>query len=326
MEVMIPSLKVKSTLLGNIKTSDLIIKTKITPKHSGLEERIDGYWSPYILKSKEETNVLIEISITPKINIDIQSQIEAVWVDIFWRNYGPFGQIKRREGFAIGIKKPTSSINFHSNKANVELIPIKTHILGSFDDPIDVIKNYSSSILKKGDILTIGESPLAVMQGRYLFPSSIKVSLLSRLLCKNFHPTSSLATACGMQSLINIEGPSRIFIAWLIGGSLKLFGFKGFFYRIAGAQARLIDDITGTTPPYDKTIVLGPINHQSFCNKASKELGIDVAIVDVNDLGRVKILSSSLGSNLSLINNALVSNPAGNANQHTPLVLIRPCE
>ena len=47
-------------------------------------------------------------------------------------------------------------------------------------------------------------------------------------------------------------------LAWSIGLALKLIGLKGWFYRLAGDQARLIDDITGTTPPYDQTIVLGP--------------------------------------------------------------------
>ena len=85
----------------------------------------------------------------------------------------------------------------------------------------------------------------------------------------------------------------------------------------------MIDDITGTTPPYDKSIVLGPKDTQNFCLKASKELNVNVAVVDVNDLGRVKILSTNNINNNAIIKRALTSNPAGNANQHTPLVLIR---
>ena len=95
------------------------------------------------------------------------------------------------------------------------------------------------------------------------------------------------------------------------------------FYRLAGEQARLIDDITGTTPPYDKNIVLGPIDTQTFCIKAAKKLNVNVAVVDVNDLGRVKILSTNNIDNAEIIKRALTSNPAGNANQQTPLVLIR---
>ena len=68
----------------------------------------------------------------------------------------------------------------------------------------------------------------------------------------------SLATACGLQTLVDIVGPVRVFLAFVAGAIGKLFGQPGFFYRVAGDQARLIDDVTGTLPPYDKFIVLGP--------------------------------------------------------------------
>jgi len=49
-----------------------------------------------------------------------------------------------------------------------------------------------------------------------------------------------------------------------------------------------------------------------------------VAVVDVNDLGRVKILAASRGCDLKLLERALKPNPAGNANERTPLVVVRP--
>ena len=162
------------------------------------------------------------------------------------------------------------------------------------------------------------------MQGRYIHPSVIETSLLSKALCYFFHPTSSLATACGMQSLINEVGPVRVVLAWLIGSLFKIFKIKGIFYRLAGEQARLVDDITGTTVPYDQVIVLGPKDTKSYCQELSRKLGVQVAVVDVNDLGKVKILASSKGTDTKLISVALRSNPAGNADQQTPLVIIRP--
>ena len=48
-----------------------------------------------------------------------------------------------------------------------------------------------------------------------------------------------------------------------------------------------------------------------------------MAVVDVNDLGRVKILSTNNIKNTEIIKRALATNPAGNANQQTPLVLIK---
>ncbi len=179
-------------------------------------------------------------------------------------------------------------------------------------------------MLQSGDVLTIGETPLAVMQGRYHHPETVRPSALARLLCRVFHPTSSLATACGMQTLIDLVGPARVLCAWLAGTALKLVGSKGWFYRLAGEQARLIDDVTGTTPPYDQTIVLGPDHPDAFCEQMARALGVGVAVVDVNDLGRVKVLAASRGCDEELLQRALRPNPAGNANERTPLVLVRP--
>ena len=70
--------------------------------------------------------------------------------------------------------------------------------------------------------------------------------------------------------------------------------------------------------------MLGPDSPAELCNAAAETLGVSVAIVDVNDLGRVKVLASSRGCDEALLHRALKPNPAGNANERTPLVLVRP--
>tara|TARA_B100000700_G_scaffold176381_1_gene195006 strand:- start:471 stop:1592 length:1122 start_codon:yes stop_codon:yes gene_type:complete len=321
MEVMIPFFNVKPQLIGISKDELISIQATIKPLQSDDEEQENDYWSAYILKSNESKLVRIEIDYEIK-NTAID-KLKCLWLDIEWGNYGPFGFLTKFDGFVL----PNYSNIYNENNSNRNFLePIKTHILGSLDDPINILKSYIPQGYLPTDVLTIGESPLAIMQGKYIDYRNINVSPIARFLCKGFHPTSSLATACGMQTLINISGLSRVIIAWLIAGICKSFRIKGVFYRLAGAQARLIDDITGTTPPYDKSIVLGPQDTKDFCRKASKELKVNVAVVDVNDLGRVKILSTNNMDNTSIIKKALTSNPAGNANQHTPLVLIRPDE
>ena len=325
-EVMIPSFSIKPTLLGKTSLKNLKIYTSIIPNHPDQEKREDNYWPVYILKSTSSTFVQYTIVIESMDGNFNKKIIESVWLNINWLNYGPFGILKRKDGFSIPISQPqiVNQEQWIDTCKFAKLLPIKTHILGKLDDPFNVLYKYASTISRPGDILTIGETPLAIMQGRYLFPSTIQITFLSRLLCMSFHPTSSLATACGMQSLIDLQGPSRVLIAWLIGSMFKIVGIKGMFYRLAGEQARLIDDITGTTPPYDQTIVLGPLKTKDFCNISAAKLGIDVAVVDVNDLGKVKVLSCSDNCNKQLLKESLMTNPAGNANQHTPLVLIRP--
>ncbi len=320
MEVMIPFFKVNPQLIGISKNELISIKTNIKPQHPDEEAQKNDYWSAYILKSKMSTFINIEIEF--ELKKLSRNKFKCIWLDIEWDNYGPFGFFTRYDGFVLpNYSNQAKVINNTSNTSLLE--PIKTHILGSLDDPINILKSYLPQDYLPNDILTIGESPLAIMQGKYIDFRTINISPLAKILCKGFHPTSSLATACGMQTLINISGPTRVIISWLAGGISKCLGIRGLFYRLAGEQARLIDDITGTTPPYDKSIVLGPKDTKAFCIKASLELQVNVAVVDVNDLGRVKVLSTNDTNNSNIIKKALTSNPAGNANQHTPLVLIR---
>ncbi|HHX26469.1 MAG TPA: F420-0:Gamma-glutamyl ligase, partial [Firmicutes bacterium] len=53
-------------------------------------------------------------------------------------------------------------------------------------------------------------------------------------------------------------------------------------------------------------------------------LGVDIAIVDVNDLGCVDILGITDGTALDWVMQALASNPLGNDDQQTPIAILRP--
>ena len=327
MEVMVPELQVNPVLIGSSDLSDVMVRSRITPHHPDEETRADGYWPAYIVKGLKTTRVRIKVSLSSPTGQAIADRVDTVWMEVNWVNYGPFGRLDRREGVVVPLRRPAvlqpAKAEFRSGE-NCKVLPLKTHLLGPLDNTIEVLRNYAGDLIQPGDILTIGETPVAVIQGRYTHPSMVKPTWIARLLCRAFHPTSSLATACGLQTLIDQVGPTRVTLAWSIGLVLKIVGLKGWFYRLAGEQARLIDDITGTTPPYDQTIVLGPADPVRLCQDAAKVLGISVAIVDVNDLGRVKVLASSSGCDEALLHRALRPNPAGNANERTPLVLVRP--
>ena len=245
---------------------------------------------------------------------------------VFWENYGHFGISKKQDCLLVNLNR------HNYNNTNVVQIPlkqgynaiaIKTDLLGSFDDPIDTVMKYCKGLTKKNDILTIGETPLAIMQGRYIAPQNLEYNIFSKILCYFFHPTSSLATACGMQLLIEKIGVTRITFSLILGFVFKCIGIKGIFYRLTGFESSLIDDISGTVVPYDKSIVMGPIKTKLFCDRLSKHLEIEVAVVDVNDLGGVKILASSNNSVDNVLKEVLKVNPAGNSDEKTPIVLIR---
>ncbi|MEN9542246.1 MAG: hypothetical protein RLZZ459_2337 [Cyanobacteriota bacterium] len=327
MEVFVPEITLQPTLLGRADLSGVVIESRITPQHPDETARADGYWFAYIVKGHKRTKARVNLSIRVPEGTDPRGLLDTLWLEILWVNYGPFGRLQRRDGVLIPLRRPAPASPAAAQWRGGErcaVLPIRTHLLGTLDDPVEVLRHYAGAVLQPGDILTIGETPLAVMQGRYHHPAMVEPSSLARLLCRVFHPTSSLASACGLQTLIDDVGPARVLCAWLVGTTLKVVGLKGWFYRLAGEQARLIDDITGTTPPYDQTIVLGPAEPESVCRQLAQELGVAVAVVDVNDLGRVKVLAASPGCDEALLQRALRPNPAGNANERTPLVLVRP--
>jgi hypothetical protein len=327
MEVFVPELELRPTLLGRGDLADVVLRTRVVARHPDEDTRPDSYWAAYIVKGRKSTRAEVEVQLSAPPGTDLQALLDTLWLEVRWVNYGPFGRLWRRDGVLIPLRRPTVQQTGEASwraGERCQVLPVRTHLLGVLDDPETVLRHYTGGLLQPGDVLTIGETPLAVMQGRYQHPEMVEPSGLARLLCRVFHPTSSLATACGLQSLIDVVGPARVLGAWLVGTALKLVGSKGWFYRLAGEQARLIDDVTGTTPPYDQTIVLGPDQPELFCRQMAESLGVAVAVVDVNDLGRVKVLAGSPGCDEALLQRALRPNPAGNANERTPLVLVRP--
>ena len=306
---------------NNQYLKDLDYEESIYIYSGSIKKNINNYWPTTIIKANSE--LLIQVILKFK-NSDLKNKIKYIWLKIFWENYGHFGITKKQDGLLVNL-------NRHNKKELIEIplklgykaIAVKTDLLGSFDNPIETVMDYCKNVTREKDILTIGETPLAIMQGRYVAPQNLEYNIFSKILCYFFHPTSSLATACGMQLLIDKIGVTRITFSLILGFLFKCIGIKGVFYRLTGFESSLIDDISGTVVPYDKSIVMGPINTKLFCDKLSKQLEVEVAVVDVNDLGGVKILASSNNSINNILKEILKVNPAGNSDEKTPIVLIR---
>lgn len=322
LEIMVPEVEAEATLLSKGSLDGITYQIRVTPCHADAPARPDGYWFGYIVKVGKTTRLQIALEIHGH-DLD---QLQAAWVRVRYVTYGPQGRIPKLRHVVVPLQFPAGDEpqRWRSTDAGA-VAPIRTHLLTHLDDPVSIVKRYVLPHAQPGDIVSIGETPIALMQGRFRHPQDVRPGWLAKRLCYYFMPTSSLATACGMQTLVDIVGPWRVLSAFLVGAIAKqLLGKPGVFYQLAGEQARLIDDVTGTLPPYDQFIVLGPDQPQQVVDRIRQETGLAAAIVDVNDLRAVKVLAATADIRPGVLEQALISNPAGNADEQTPVVLIRP--
>jgi hypothetical protein len=205
-----------------------------------------------------------------------------------------------------------------------EIVPVPTRILTVHDNIVEAIKEYGGRNIGPNDVVCAAESVVAITQNRAIRPESLKPCFLAKVLSQLFPSQGSIAGWNSMQSLMDQEGQIRVLLAVFCGFFAKLAGRPGVFYQMAGEQARLIDDVTGTMPPYDKHIVLGPKHASLVANSIKEGTGcFGAAIADVNDLKRSCVLGCSEGVDPRLVEKILIDNPFGNASQKTPICIIK---
>ena len=208
--------------------------------------------------------------------------------------------------------------------AEMELIPVPTRILTGKDDIVDCIEHYTKKNVGADDIVCCAESVVAITQGRFVHPEDLEISSLAQFCCRFIPDYGSLASPHGMQSLMDVEGKWRVTFALIAGFIGKILGQPGLFYKWGGEQAALIDDVTGTMPPFDKCIVYGPKDPDEVASRIQERMGcFGAMIADVNDLKRSRVVGVSKGLKGELAAQLLIDNPFGNASQKTPICIIK---
>ncbi|MDQ7877759.1 coenzyme F420-0:L-glutamate ligase [Microbacterium sp. QXD-8] len=208
-------------------------------------------------------------------------------------------------------------------------IPIRTRVVMPGDDLDEFIREYAADVVREGDLLFVTEKIVAITQGRSYLVEDIKPRRLAFFLSKYVTRTPygiGLGMPETMEMALRECGPIRILFAAAVSAVTKLFGRKGDFYRIAGDKARAIDGPTsGTIPPYNKAVVLGPERPREVAQHVKALLGgvPEVAVVDINDLGG-NILGSTLDkAGEKRLVAILKDNPLGQGHQSTPLGIVR---
>ena len=207
---------------------------------------------------------------------------------------------------------------------NFKIIPVPTRILTHKDDIVDAVERYTKGKIGPDDIVSVAESVVAVTQNNIILPEEMNISKLTCFLCHFFPDCGSLATPQGLQALIEKTGYWQVIGSMILGFLGKIVGRPGIFYQLAGEQAALIDDITGTMPPYDKHVVYGPKKPNEVVAKIKERVGcFGAVIVDANDLKRVRIVGKTEGLVDAKIVSGLIDNPFGNGSEKTPIVILK---
>ncbi|KKR54029.1 MAG: Gamma-glutamyl ligase superfamily [Parcubacteria group bacterium GW2011_GWA2_40_23] len=206
-------------------------------------------------------------------------------------------------------------------------LPIKTHVITADDDIISVVEKYVTPFKKANDYLFISERVVAISQGRAFPISEIKPSWLANILVKFVHKSPygiGLGSPWTMELAIKEAGIPRMLFAAFVSAITKPFGVRGMFYKAVGKNINAIDGPCDyTLPPYNKYAKLAPLKPNKVAKEIKNKMGIEVVIIDANDLG-VNVLGKS-NSEITdkFCEKVFKDNPLGQTNEQTPLCLVR---
>lgn len=207
---------------------------------------------------------------------------------------------------------------------------IQTHFVERGESYIELVRRYVKPLCREGDILSTSEKIIGMCQNNVVEMKDVKLGWWAKNLSKF---ASRSAAGIGMdepyklQLAINLAGLPRILFACVCHVVGRIFGKKGVFYKVAGHDIAGIDGFYSHSSfeLYHTLAILNPREPDKVCAELTEELGIPVYLVDANDLER-EVLGRSPDAPfddakfLELIRD----NPAGQSDELTPFILIRP--
>jgi len=202
-------------------------------------------------------------------------------------------------------------------------IPVRTPLLRSGDDLPTLMRQCLTGMLKPDDVICVSETAVAIVQGRSIPAETIRPSRLARVLARRAGSYASVNQPESMQLVLENAGTLKVLAAAAAGAAGRIIGRRGDFYRILGAAVAEIDGYTGTMPPYERHIVLGPRDPHIVAQTIAQVCGAHACVVDANDLGKAEVLGSSASVRADVVRLCLLHNPAGNSDQQTPVVLLK---
>ena len=211
-----------------------------------------------------------------------------------------------------------------------ERVPVRTRVHLPGDDIASAIREHAGDELRPGDTVLLSESAVAIMQGRARDWRTIHPGRLARFLSSRVIRTSwgtGLRSPYAMQYAIELTGTWRILAAGTAHVAGRLLGRKGWFYLVAGLNARMMDaEHTMGVAEFHECCIPAPADPAGTVRAVKVALGgaVDVAIADINDIAPAWVVASTLPKDRArLLARSFDDNPLGQTDEKTPLGIWR---
>jgi hypothetical protein len=209
-----------------------------------------------------------------------------------------------------------------------ERLPIRTPVLMPGNDMPGVIREHAGPYLQAGDTVVLSESAVAIMQGRARDWRSIHPSRFARFLSSRVLKTSygtGLRSPYAMQYAIELCGLPRILLALPAHVLGRLLRRKGWFYLVAGLNARMMDaEHTMGVKEFYECCIPAPADPPGTVKALKAATGYDMAICDINDINPAWCVATTLPKGRKrLLERSFDDNPLGQSDEQTPIGIWR---
>jgi hypothetical protein len=202
-------------------------------------------------------------------------------------------------------------------------IPVRTPLVRPGEDLAALVERCIGGIARPNDVLAISETAVAIAQRQFVPAEYVRPSKLAYALSRRAGALATVNQPESLQLVIDAVGPWKVVYASAMNVLGRFAGRRGMFYEIMGEAITAIDGYTGTMPPFERAIVLAPQHPDAFAQSVYERTAVACCVVDANDLEKAKVLGASRGVNAANVERALLHNPHGNADEQTPIVVLK---
>jgi len=211
-------------------------------------------------------------------------------------------------------------------------LPIKTRLIETGDNLLDLIKEYVVPHVQPNDILFVSEKVVCITQNRMILTKDVVTSPLARFLAKRVRNHAGTpqfrglghGTAPAMQLLIEEAGYLRTLFAATVSAVTRPLGINGAFYYLVGKQAKSIDcPMSWTIEEFKEYAKRAPLKPNKVAREIRDRYGIETVIIDANYRGAFSLGKSTSTISEKFIRSLVRDNPAGQDSEMTPFFLVR---